>query len=268
MERIKREDFVKLVGYMQENFGLNLEQQLSLVETRLEPMVRARGFSGFSAYLDFVINDKSMDESKALVTRLTTNYTYFMREVQHYQYLSGQVFPRLRSTLQDKDLRIWSAGCSSGEEAYTAAMVIDDCFGAEKNFWDTTILATDISPLVLQQGREGIYGSERLEKLSPQWKAKYFTQMDKGHYRISDNMKKEVVFKTFNLMDTFPYRKKFHVIFCRNVMLYFKPQTCRELVNKFYDSLEPGGLLFVGLSETVDRDSSRFQYVQPSIYRK
>lgn len=268
MERIKREDFVKLVGYMQEKFGLNLEQQLNLVETRLEPMVRARGFSGFSAYLDFVINDKSMEESKALVTRLTTNYTYFMREVQHYQYLTGQVFPRLKTTLKDKDLRIWSAGCSSGEEAYTAAMVIDDSFGIDKQAWDTTILATDISPLVLQQGREGIYSGERLEKLNALWKTKYFTQIDKGHYKITDKMKKEVVFRSFNLMDTFPFRKKFHVIFCRNVMLYFKPQVCRELVKKFYDSLEPGGHLFVGLSETIDRDSSRFQYVQPSIYRK
>lgn len=268
MERIRRDEFNKLVGYMQQHYGLNLEQQLQLVETRLEPMVRARGFRDFGEYLDFVIDDRTMEESKALVTRLTTNYTYFMREVQHYQYLSGTILPRLRDTLPDKDIRIWSAGCSSGEEAYTTAMVLEEFFGIDKKNWDTTVLATDISSVVLQQAREGVYSAERLEKLAPQWKKKYFIPIDKGHYRIAERLKREVVFQMFNLMDYFPFHKKFHVIFCRNVMLYFNPKTCRDLVQKFYDSLVPGGHLFVGLSETVDRDSSSFKFAQPSIYVK
>lgn len=253
---------------MQNNYGINLEQQLALVETRLEPMVRTRGFSSFGEYLDFVFHDASMEESKALVTRLTTNYTYFWREVEHYNYMREKILPNLRNTLPDKDIRVWSAGCSSGEEAYTAAMVMDEFFGFAKKDWDTTILATDISQPVLQAAREGVYPAERLQKLSPAWKTKYFTRDGNNHYRISDSLRREVLFQPFNLMSRFPFKKKFHIIFCRNVMIYFNPKTTIELLSKFYDSLEVGGYLFVGLSESVDRDNTKFKFADPSIYVK
>ncbi len=259
---------MRLVTFMKSSYGINLEQQLQLVETRLDPMVRARGFTGYGPYLDYVIADKTKEESKALVTRLTTNYTYFMREVQHYEYLTKTILPKLRDTLPTKDLRIWSAGCSSGEEAYTTAMVLDDFFGVAKREWDSTVLATDISQPVLQMARDGVYPEERLQKLSPAWRAKYFQRVDPTHYRISPALQKEVVFQPFNLMERFPFRKKFHVIFCRNVMIYFDTPTVNNLLNRFYDSLEVGGHLFVGLSETVNQEVSKLKFAQPSIYVK
>ncbi len=254
---------------MQKNYGINLEQQLQLVETRLDPVMRTRGFKNYSDFLDYLDKDKSGDEARFLVTRLTTNYTYFMREVEHYNFLTKTVLPEVTARAAfKKDLRIWSAGCSSGEEAYTTAMVLDDYLGVHKKEWDARILATDISPQVLQTASTGVYGPEKLAKLNPAWRTRYFSPSDRGRFQIKQNIKDEVILKTFNLMDKFCFPNKFHVIFCRNVMIYFNTKTCNDLINRFYDYLEPGGYLFVGLSESVDINTCKFKYVQPSIYRK
>ncbi len=269
MLKITRDEFNRLVVFMRENYGINLEQQLPLVETRLEPMMRIRGFTSLGEYLTYMMNDKTHEEPKMLVTKLTTNFTYFMREAQHYKYLQQTVLPELRNTVTGKDIRTWSAGCSSGEEAYTMAMVFDDFFGPAKKEWDTTVLATDISPAVLQTAKQGVYPADRFSKLSPQWQAKYFRKLDAGRFQLTDAMRKEVALQMFNLMDTFPFKKKFHIIFCRNVMIYFNPKTCNEVIGRFYNHLEPGGHLIVGMSETINLTANpRFKFVQPSIYRK
>ena len=269
MEKIKREEFMRLVDYMRENYGVNLEQKLTLVEGRLWNVLNQKGFTTLSEYFDFVVKDKTGHEAKTLVTRLTTNYTYFYREEQHYNFLVANVLPELKRTLNTKDLRTWSAGCSSGEEPFTTAMVYDDHFGAEKSSWDTKILATDISPQVLQMANEAVYPEERLQNLSPAWKSKYFTKAGPEKFKVCDKIRQEVIFRSFNLMETnMPFKKKFHVIFCRNVMIYFNKTTRDALVERFFDQLEPGGYLFIGLSETISKTDTRFTFVQPSIYRK
>jgi chemotaxis protein methyltransferase CheR len=179
------------------------------------------------------------------------------------------VLPRLKDELRNKDLRTWSAGCSSGEEPFTTAIVYDDFFGTEKPKWDTKILATDISPQVLSMAQQAIYPEERLQNLSSAWKSKYFVKAGDDKFRVCDKIRNEVIFGTFNLMETsVPFRHKFHIIFCRNVMIYFNKQTRDALVERFYDLLEPGGYLFIGLSETVSKTDTRFTFVQPSIYKK
>lgn len=269
MEKIKREEFERLVNYMRDQYGVNLEQKLTLVEGRLWSVLNQKGFSTLDEYFNYVVNDKTGEEAKTLVTRLTTNYTYFMREDQHYKFLVNNILPQLKVSLRDKDLRIWSAGCSSGEEPFTTAMVLDDFFGLSKREWDAKILATDISPQVLKMAQEATYPEERLQNLSPAWKSKYFKKLGPDKFKVNDDIRNEVIFRSFNLMDkTMPFRKKFHVIFCRNVMIYFNKQTRDELVERFYDALESGGHLFIGLSETVSKNDTRFRFVQPSIYRK
>jgi chemotaxis protein methyltransferase CheR len=269
LEKIKREEFMQLVNYMRDNYGVNLEQKLTLVEGRLWSVLNQKGMKTLSEYFQYVVNDKSGEEAKTLVTRLTTNYTYFMREEQHYKFMVDKILPELVATLRPHDMRIWSAGCSSGEEAFTTAMVIDDYFKGQKGDWDTTILATDISPQVLRMAQEAVYPEERLQNLQPSWKQRYFVKAGGDKYRISDSLRREVLFRPFNLMDkNFPFKKKFHLIFCRNVMIYFNKQTRDELVERYYDTLEPGGYLFIGLSETIGKGDTRFQFVQPSIYRK
>lgn len=269
LEKIAREDFMKLVRYMRDNYGINLEQKMTLVEGRLWNVVKQKGFNSLKEYFDFVVSDKSGSEAKTLLTRLTTNYTYFMREDQHYKFLVENILPELTPTLNPKDLRIWSAGCSSGEEPFTTAMVLDDYFGTQKSQWDAKVLATDISPQVLDMAREAIYPGDRLQNLPASWKSKYFNAEPGDMYRIKPVIKNEVIFRTFNLMEqSLPFKKPFHVIFCRNVMIYFEKQTRDALVERFYDALEPGGYLFIGLSETVDKTASRFTFKRPSIYRK
>ena len=269
MNPTKADVFLQLVAYMRDQYGINLEQKRTLVEGRLSSYITQQGFKSLEDYFRHVQSDKSGQEAKMLVTRLTTNYTYFMREEQHYKFLSQTVLPQLVSTLSAKDMRIWSAGSSSGEEAYTTAMLIDDYFGGHKNGWDTKILATDISPSVLKQALTGVYPADRLQNVSEVWKERYFIKLPDGHYEVISRLKEEVIFRSFNLMEPhFPFKKKFHVIFCRNVMIYFNKPTREALISKFYQAIEPGGYLFIGLSETISKGDSPFTFVSPSIYRK
>ena len=268
VRKVSQEDFLRLVKYMKDTYGINLAQKLSLVEGRLWNVIKKKGFGSLAEYFDFVVADKTGMEAKTLVTRLTTNYTYFMREDQHYKFLTGVALPEICPRLQPKDLRIWSAGCSSGEEPYTTAMVLDDYFGVNKGAWDCKVLATDISPQVLQMADEAVYPEDRLKNLPAEWKTKYFTKEPGDMFRVKPAVKDEVIFRSFNLMEPFPFRKPFHVIFCRNVMIYLDKPTRDALIERYYDALVPGGYLFIGLSETVDKNITRFEFMKPSIYRR
>lgn len=266
---IEDQDFLRLRKYMYDNFGLNLEKKRTLVEGRLMNHVAAAGFDNFHDYLEDVLIDKSGKKIDELITKLTTNYTYFMREETHYNFMANTALPEWKSKIRDNDLRVWSAGCSSGEEAYTAAMVIDNFFGMEKRQWDTTILATDISPRVLKLAAKGEYVLEQIEKLPDAWVKKYFRPLGENRFVLKDDIKKEVIFREFNLMENFHrFKRKFHIIFCRNVMIYFDTPTKAALVKRYYDTLEPGGYLFIGLSETLTGIFDGFTQISPAIYRK
>ena len=191
-----------------------------------------------------------------------------MREEEHFRFFRDKILPELVIRVKSKDLRIWSAGCSSGEEPYTLAMIIDEFFGNEKFFWDTKILATDISSKVLDEAQKGVYRNEELAAIPKSWKLAYFSSYDDENSVISDKIKDEVIFRRFNLMEKFPFKRKFHVIFCRNVMIYFDEETKKNLIDKFYNCLEDGVYLFIVLSETLNRDPNKFKAVMPSVYRK
>jgi len=266
---IAEKDFVRLYTYVKSNFGVNLEKKKTLIEGRLSNYIIQEGFEGFTDYLDDVFSDKSGGKINALMTKLTTNYTYFMREETHYKFMQDVALPYWTQSLRQKDLRIWSAGCASGEEAYTTVMVLNEWFGSKIREWETTVLATDISVRVLEMAKEGVYPVEHFEKLSPAWKDKYFTKLSEDKYKIKDVLAKGVQFGQFNLMGNFSrFRKKFHIIFCRNVMIYFDSPTKQALAKRYYDALEVGGYLFIGLSETLSGIQGDFQQVSPSIYRK
>ena len=262
-------DFTRLMRYMYDNFGINLEKKRTLIEGRLSNTLQIQGYTSFHDYIDDVMADRNGSMVNELITRLTTNYTYFMREEVHYEFMSKVALPEWTRKIPDRDLRIWSAGCSSGEEAYTAAMVISEYLGAHKSQWDSTLLATDISPKVLTKAKLGIYSAGQLEGIPKSWKQKYFRDIGDDQYQVSQELQKEVVFGQFNLMNSFSqFKKKFHIIFCRNVMIYFDNPTKAALTKKFYDVLDRGGYLFIGLSETLSGVNDRFELVSPAIYRK
>jgi chemotaxis protein methyltransferase CheR len=267
---ITNEEFKKLAEYIRLNYGINLkEEKRALVTGRLQSVLIENGFTNFTDYYNYVIKDKTGNASTVLLNQITTNHTFFMREADHFYYFRDTVLPYLKATVSSKDLRIWSAGCSSGEEPYTLAMIMDEFFGKDKALWDTKILATDISNKVLEKAKKGEYNNKDLTQLPPSWRLNYFNKTDANVSSINDKIKKEVIFRRFNLMNpTFSFKRKFHVIFCRNVMIYFNSETRDELTSKFYDLTEPGGYLFIGHSETLNREKTKYKFIMPAVYRK
>jgi chemotaxis protein methyltransferase CheR len=268
---ITENEFNKLADYVKNNYGINLtSKKKTLVMGRLQNVLSQNSYKNFTEYYNYVISDKSGDAVTVLIDKLTTNHTFFMREAEHFDYFKNTALPFWeRIQKNNKDLRIWSAGCSSGEEPYTLAMILDSYFGSEKILWDSKILATDISTKVITAASKGIYSNEQVAALPNDWKRNYFKKYDDESSIIIDKIKNEVVFRLFNLMnDIFPFKRKFHIIFCRNVMIYFDSETKRNLIDKYYDSMEPGGYLFIGHSESLNRNETKYKYIQPAIYRK
>ncbi len=267
---ITDEEFHRISFYMKQNYGIDLSQKKVIINGRLENYIRRGGWQDCTDFMNAVEQDKTGAQEKMLVNLLTTNHTYFMREFEHFEFFRKVVLPWLKTKESaSKDLRIWCGAASTGEEPYTIAMVLTDFFGLEHKQWDTKVLATDISTKVLKQAVAGVYSAEQLQKLPEHWKRHFFTSAAGGsQYMVKDELKQEVVFRQFNLMDPFPFKRKLHTIFLRNVMIYFDDATKRELVQKVYNALIPGGYLFIGTTETLDRSSTPFQIVQPSIFRK
>ena len=212
---------------------------------------------------NYIVNDKTGEAVVTLMNKITTNHTYFMREPEHFYFLRDTVLPYLKENVPSKDLRIWSAGCSSGEEPYTRAMILDE------KLWDSKILATDISNKALEEALKGVYSNTDISPLPPIWKKNYFQKYDEENHVVANAIKNEIIFRRYNLINQqFSFKKKFHVIFCRNVMIYFDSETRNELVNRFYDATEVGGYLFVGHSESLNREATKYKYIKPAVYRK
>lgn len=264
------EEFLRISAYMKDRYGIDLSQKKVIINGRLENYIKSGGWKSFGEFMNAVENDKSGTQEKMLVNLLTTNHTYFMREFEHFDYFRQVVLPWVKAKeSRTKDVRVWCGAASSGEEPYMIAMVLSDFFGLEKNQWDTRILATDVSTKVLQQAMAGVYTAEQLKKLPEQWKRHFFKAVAGGtQYMVKDELKREVIFRQFNLMNPFPFKRRMHTIFLRNVMIYFDDNTKRQLVQKVYDALEPGGYLFIGTTETLDRSNTPFQIIKPSIFRK
>lgn len=266
---ITDEEFLKVSSYMKQNYGIDLSQKKVIVNGRLENHIKSGGWKNLHDYMEAMKKDQSGELEKMLVNLLTTNHTYFMREFEHFDYFKNVVLPWVRKKeAGKKDVRVWCGAASSGEEPYMIAMVLYDFFGLDREQWDTQLLATDLSTGILQQAMAGVYNAEQLKNLPEAWKRHFFKALNGGQYKVTDELKRQVVFRKFNLMDPFPFKKKMHTIFMRNVMIYFDEKTKKELVQKIYDALEPGGYLFIGTTETLDRGSTPFQIIQPSIFRK
>lgn len=267
---ITDEEFLRISTHLKQLYGIDMSQKKVIVNGRLENYIRKGGWKNFTDFMNAVERDKTGTQEKMLVNLLTTNHTYFMREFEHFDFLRRQVLPWIRKKEQrTKDVRVWCGAASTGEEPYMIAMVISDFFGIERAQWDTKILATDLSTGVLKQALAGVYTAEQLKKLPEQWKRHFFKPVAGGtQYQVKNELKTQVIFRQFNLMSPFRFKRKMHAIFLRNVMIYFDDNTKRELVKKVYDILEPGGYLFIGTTETLDRNWAPLQLIQPSIFRK
>lgn len=270
---ISNEEFGRLRDLIQQRFGINLtEQKRSLLVGRLQKLMRQLNLQTFASYYDYLCNDKTESALSELVNLISTNHTYFNREKDHFDYFSRTALPAVIEKLKRenrKDLRIWCAGCSSGEEPYTLLMLMMEYLGSDYNNWDAGILATDISDRALSIARRGVYATDRVMQLPDNLSRKYFKPAGAGDMAVIDKIKSEATFRRFNLMNTtFPFKKPFQMIFCRNVMIYFDQPTREALVSRYHQFTEPGGYLFIGHSETLGRSQTLYRYLQPALYQK
>lgn len=269
---ITHSEFRQLADYIKTHCGIHLKDEKKvLLASRLETLLQQHRLDSFTDYFHYVKADRTGEALSMLVERITTNHTYFMREPEHFHYLEQQVLPQLCGSIPDRDLRIWSAGCSSGEEPYTLAMILDRYFKHTPMMqkWDKKVLATDLSPAVLAKASKGLYSQQAVKALPPTWQSAYFSRTADGKCQVVDALKREVIFRKFNLMeDSFPFRQKFHVVFCRNVMIYFDADTKLRLLRRFLDVTEPGGYLFMSHTESLDSRLTGYRYVRPAVYRK
>lgn len=269
MIAIRDSEFQQLVGYVKAHCGLDLSGKRHLIEGRLQNVLATQHLTSFNEYYQYVVSDRSGEAITTMLNKLTTNHTYFLRERDHFDLFREQVLPFLEKSVPSKDLRIWSAGCSSGEEPYTLAMIIDDYFREKKWLWDARILATDISRKSLDRAVDGIYSDEQVAVLPEVWRRRYLQPLNDDKYQIIDRIRSEVIFRAFNLNnEIYPFKRKFHVIFCRNVMIYFDLPTKQRLLQRLYDITEPGGYLFIGHAESIGRDQTKYKYIVPAVYRK
>ncbi|MEA4889117.1 MAG: protein-glutamate O-methyltransferase CheR [Clostridiaceae bacterium] len=270
MIEITQKEFDQLSRFIKDNYGIYLKnEKQTLVTGRLYHVLQSKNFNNFTEYFDYLVTDRTGEAVSTLLDKITTNHTFFMREADHFTYLREQVLPWMASVNRDHDLRTWCAACSTGEEPYTLAMIMDSFFGLEKDRWDTKILATDISSQALKTAQQGFYSNERILPLPAEWRSRYFKKIDDEQSALADRIKNQVIYRKFNLMEEhFPFKRKFHIIFCRNVMIYFDHETKDRLIEKFYDMTEPGGYLFIGHSESLNRDQTKYSYLKPAIYRK
>lgn len=269
MLSLNENDFRKLITFIKSRYGIDLSQKRQLIVGRLSNTVVSMGYSTFTEYIDHILSQKNPQDIELMLNKLTTNYTFFLRESAHFDYFRDTVLPYLERTKRDHILSIWSAGCSSGQEPYTLSMILKEYFGAKAGNWDTRVLATDISQNALKAASEGIYDEESLSAIPTAWKTKYFKRTSEpGVYQVADVLKNNVIFRTFNLMGPIRFKLKFDVIFCRNVMIYFDQQTKDALVQRFYNATVPGGYLFIGHSESLNKATTPYKYLMPSAYRK
>ena len=269
MLTLSQQDFTRLVQFVKKNYGIDLSKKMQLIMGRLSNTIISLGYTSFTDYIDHVISSKNPADLEVMLNKLTTNYTYFMREEAHFKLFRDTILPYLLNTKKNKVLSIWSAGCSSGEEPYTISMIIKETLGAQAALWDTRVLATDISQNALKAAKEAVYDEDSLKNLSPAWKSKYFVKTpEQGIYSVAPAIKSNVIFQTFNLMDPIHFRLKFDVIFCRNVMIYFDQSTKDALIQRFYDATAPGGYLLIGHSETINKEKTPYKYLMPATYRK
>ena len=262
-----QDDFERLRTLVFEQTGIKLsDHKQEMLYSRLARRLRALHLQSFADYYGFLTSIDGEQELTLFANAITTNLTFFFRENHHFEYLEAEALPILLERNQDsRRLRIWSAGCASGEEPYSIAMILQEQLPP---FWDAKILATDLDSSAVARAQRGIYSMEQLSRLNPQQLESGFIQLNAEEYQVNKNLKKLIVFKQLNLMQAWKMRGPFDMIFCRNVMIYFDKPTQRLLVDRFANLMATQAYLLIGHSESLFKVSDRFRLVKQTIYTK
>lgn len=271
-------EFMVIKDLVYNTIGVNLTTaKKALVISRLSTRLRELNLNSFTSYIKFI--EENPRELEKLFNLITTNVTNFFRETHHFDFLVQEYFPVLetavRNRLMPKKIRIWSAGCSTGEEPYTLGMVMDRYF-SEKRGWSMKILASDINTEALDKAQKGIYSMKEIEGIPYDFLKQYFvlgTGPNQGVFKVKEVIQKMITFRRLNLLSCrgFPVSEPLNLIFCRNVFIYFNKETQNRVLDKFYDLLVPEGYLFLGHSESIDfrgEQADRWRLIKHTIYQR
>ena len=261
------DDFNALRALVHQVTGISLaESKRNLVYGRLSRRLRALGLTSFVAYRQLLESDPEGEEMVEFVNAITTNLTSFFRESHHFEYLRDTSLAPLTRAPPGHRFRIWSAGCSTGQEPYSIAMTVCDVLGENPRL-DLKILATDLDSDVLNRARQGVYADDHLKGITPAQLSKFFATTPEGN-EVKHSVARLITFKQLNLMHELPMRGPLDVIFCRNVVIYFDKDTQRRLFQRYARLQRPGGLLFIGHSESMFKVSDHYSLIGRTIYQR
>ena len=268
-------EFKKFAVFIYDLCGVKMPPvKKTMLASRLHKRIRRLKLASFSDYYDFVTSDEGQrDELPYMVDVVTTHKTDFFREAKHFDLMQSTILPELVSRPRHSSLKVinvWSAGCSSGEEVYTLAMVLDD-FTSKYSWLDYRVLGTDISREVLQTGAAGIYSDEKVEPVPSRYRYKYLMRGKgdmKGCHKVVPELRNKVEFQVLNFMDpSFKIETKMDIIFCRNVIIYFDRKTQEKLFQKIRNHFKPNGYLFTGHSESLEGIVDKMEKIDSAVYR-
>ncbi|MDQ2068442.1 CheR family methyltransferase [Natronospira bacteriovora] len=264
------EEYDELRRIIGDRVGIALSDgKRDLVYSRVSRRLRARGLSSFAEYLA-LLRRGDEEELAELVNAMTTNVTQFFREAHHFEYLMSRMLPEvIGEGSRDKVIRIWSAGCSSGEEPYSIAIVLAEFLDRHPG-WKGEVWATDVDGAILRQAEEGVYSIDRLKQVSRDRLRRFFLKgsgPNEGKARVGKTLRDLVQFERVNLIEKWPVRNRFDAIFCRNVIIYFDRSHKGQVVEGFSEHLRPVGHLFLGHSESLHGLTNRYRLIGQTIYR-
>ncbi len=265
--------FERLSQYIIKTYGIKLPlAKRSMLESRLNKKVRTLGMDNYASFVDYIFSDKGREsELFHVVDLITTNKTDFFREPAHFQFLSDTFLPASIHEPRFQSLKVWSAGCSTGEEPYSLLMVLEE-FKRKHVSFNYSMLASDISVRVMQKAHQGIYHADRIEVVPPEWRPVYFLKGKDSHrglVRIKPVFRSRIAYRRINLMEAFDTMRlgSWDIIFCRNVLIYFDRVLQEQVIRKLATCLNPGGLLFLGHSESIMGMDMPLKQIRPTIYK-
>ena len=268
MKPFSEQQFQKFSKFINSTFGINFSLgKKDMLKSKLLKIISRYGLDSYDEYYRMLQDSGDKSLLVELANEITINKTDFFREMNHFEFIFQEldiILGKNKRILENKEIRVWSAGCSTGQEPYSLAMVLKECLPRGTNI---KILATDLSCRALSAAIAGEYPLSVREEIPLQYLGKYFSKSCEG-YVVDDSIKCMITFREFNITSPFPFKHDFDIVFCRNVMIYFETGLQQQLIEKFYDVIMPGGLLFIGHSESIAGKKHRFQYIRPTIYMK
>lgn len=265
MEHLTDKEFERVCTHLSRALGLNMRSKRVLLDCRLSRERNRLGLPSFSDYLDLIESGTNPEAAARFIDLVTTHYTYFLRERRQFDFLRTTAFPELEASRPRRTWNILCAGCSTGEECYTVSMIVED-YRRGRNLPPVRVTGIDVSEPALEEARRAVYPATRVDKVPPRWLTSYFTREGDG-FAVVDSIRRHVSFARANLSDPEALRRRYDLILCRNVIIYFDEPTRERVLDTLHRHLALSSYLILGHAEIV-RDRKRFAYRGDSIYQK